>query len=121
MIQILAVALGGALGSLARYGVGKLNPSDYPYHTLFVNITGSFIMGILVGLGAGAIALPEPWRTFIVIGVIGGYTTFSSFSLDTLMLIERGQVATAAGYVFCSVILSLLAIFAGVYAVKAFT
>jgi CrcB protein len=76
-------------------------------------------MGLLAGYGAFVAQLPEHWRVFLMVGVLGGLTTFSAFSLDFLTLMERGQLALAAGYVLGSVFLSLLAVFAGLGLVKA--
>jgi len=116
-ILFLMVALGGAVGSVLRHGVNVWIGA--PVATLAVNIAGCFIMGLLAGYGAFVAQLPEHWRVFLMVGVLGGLTTFSAFSLDFLTLMERGQLALAAGYVLGSVFLSLLAVFAGLGLVKA--
>jgi CrcB protein len=109
-MNALMVALGGAIGAVARYGVNfagsKFWGMNFPYGTLGVNIVGCFIMGLLVGL----FALKEPvdpmLKLFLTTGVLGGFTTFSAFSLDTIMLYERKPIL-AVGYVAASVILSV--------------
>ncbi|MFT6451509.1 MAG: CrcB protein [Halocynthiibacter sp.] len=113
---ILQVALGGALGASARYltgqGMARAFGAAFPYGTLAVNLIGSFAMGVLfIVLAQKGGARMSP---FLLTGLLGGFTTFSAFSLDTLALFERGQLGAAAGYVLVSVIGSLAAIFAGV-------
>jgi len=113
MIWTLAqVALGGALGAMGRYMTGvaavRVMGHGFPWGTLAVNIVGSFLMGVLVvvlGKKGGTHMAP-----FLVTGMLGGFTTFSTFSLDVLTIYERGQVALAAGYAAASLILSLGAI-----------
>ncbi|KRW96403.1 fluoride efflux transporter CrcB [Paracoccus sp. PXZ] len=110
----LQVALGGALGSAARYGVnilaGRLTPG-FPLGTLSVNIAGCLAMGLLAALLADRGG--QHLAPFLLTGVLGGFTTFSAFALDTMTLWERGEVATALGYVLGSVLLSLAAVIAG--------
>ena len=112
---LIQVAAGGALGASGRYltGVGMtaLMGRSYPWGTLTVNVVGSFLMGVLVVTLANLSA--TRFAPFLAIGVLGGFTTFSSFSLDAVTLYERGQVALAAGYVAASLILSIAALFAG--------
>ncbi len=120
---LLMVALGGAIGSVLRYATnillaGLLGPG-FPYGVLFINVTGCFVMGVLAGIGSFLWQWPEPMRVLVMVGFLGGYTTFSAFSLDVLTLVERGQPATAVGYVFASVMGSLIAVFSGVALVKA--
>ncbi|EAQ36995.1 Camphor resistance CrcB protein [Nitrobacter sp. Nb-311A] len=119
---ILAVAAGGALGSAARYltaiGFGKLLGTKLPWGTLFINITGSLLIGILAGLFAVRWSLPQAVRIFLIVGVCGGYTTFSTFSLDSFYLMERGEVAAAAAYMIASVVLSVGAVIAGIQIVR---
>lgn len=116
MIGILAqVALGGAIGAAGRYAVNigllRLIGPGFPWGTLAVNVTGSFVMGLLWVLldVRGAMRLAPLFLT----GVLGGFTTFSAFSLDAVTMIERGQPGLAMGYVAVSVILSILALWAG--------
>ena len=108
----LLVFVGGGLGSLARHainriGLAQLGPG-FPWWTLTVNVAGSFLIGLLAGL-FGAIETGQNARLFLVTGFLGGFTTFSAFSLDALTLWERGAPVQAACYVLGSVILSLLA------------
>lgn len=117
MSHILLVALGGALGSVTRYltGVGmtRLLGSGFPWGTLTVNIVGSFLIGFLVELLARKLNGAVEVRLFLVVGFLGGFTTFSSFSLEALALFERGATASAATYVLTSLFISLAAVFGG--------
>jgi len=119
MTRLLLVGLGGALGSMARYGVGlaagRLAPGGaWPWGTLTVNVVGGLIMGLVAGWLAlrGGIA-HESLRVFAAVGVLGGFTTFSAFSLETALMIERRQFAMAAGYVALSVAVAIAALFLG--------
>jgi CrcB protein len=115
-MPLFLVMVGGALGSGARYltgrAAGALLGPHFPFGTLAVNLLGGLLMGVLAGtlarVGGG-----EPWRLFLGVGVLGGFTTFSSFSLDVVALIERGAAPLALGYILLSVIGSVLAVFAG--------
>jgi CrcB protein len=108
------IAIGGALGATSRYLVGlgaaRILGSSFPWGTLLVNVVGSFLMGILAIFVVQSEARAAP---FLLTGLLGGFTTFSAFSLDTLNLIERGQTWAALAYVFASVAFSLVAIVAG--------
>jgi len=114
---LLQVALGGAIGSMLRYltnvGSMRLIGPGYPSGTLIVNILGSFAMGVLVVVLAQKGGMRH--APLLMTGLLGGFTTFSAFSLDAVTLYERGQAATAAGYVAGSVVASLLALVAGIY------
>ena len=116
-MSLIYVMLGGAFGSGARYLTGRATLSlfgpDYPYGTLAVNLIGGLLMGALVGVLARSANGGETWRLLLGVGVLGGFTTFSSFSLDAVTMIERGQLAVALGYVLVSVIGSIAALFAG--------
>jgi CrcB protein len=116
-MSLLYVMLGGAFGSGARYLTGRATLSlfgpDFPYGTLAVNLIGGLLMGALVGVLARASNGGETWRLLLGVGVLGGFTTFSSFSLDAVTMIERGQLTVALGYVLVSVIGSIAALFAG--------
>src|SRR5262245_59179996 len=114
----LAVGIGGALGSLARHAVnmffGHVLESAVPYATATVNLVGSFVIGLLAGLIAHtAIAMSANVRTFVFVGLLGGFTTFSSFALDTLTLSQGGQVSTAFWNVALQVVLGMAAVYAG--------
>jgi len=117
MPMILWVAAGGALGSAARYLVnvaaGRLLGPEFPWGTLAVNVAGSFVMGLLIALMALKMQVSQEVRAFLTTGVLGGFTTFSAFSLDFALLVERRETGLAALYVIASVGLSLAAIFAG--------
>lgn len=124
MSTMLYVGLGGALGSMARYvmvsWVARTISITFPYGTMMVNILGSFLMGVLVG--GAMLVTPEKATSlygFLAVGVLGGFTTFSAFSYDAMMLIERGAFASAAFYVIASIAFSFLALFVGVYLVRA--
>ncbi|HEX3943234.1 MAG TPA: fluoride efflux transporter CrcB [Rhizomicrobium sp.] len=119
---LVAVALGGAIGSLARYFVASAVQSpvtQFPWGIFVVNVSGGFLMGIIVELSALKLNISPELRAFLTIGVLGGYTTFSTFSLDSALLIERGAWASAAAYMAGSAILSVLALFAGLWIVRA--
>lgn len=122
-LTVAQVALGGAIGASLRYltnvGAGRLFGAGFPVGTLIVNLLGSFLMGVLV------VALARKGGTqlapFLMTGVLGGFTTFSAFSLDALTLWERGQHGPAALYVLASVVLSLAAIVAGLAIARSLT
>ena len=119
MTRLLIVAAGGALGAVARYGVGvwaqRLLPTaQWPWATLTVNVVGGLLMGLLAGwLAFRGGAHSESLRLFAAVGVLGGFTTFSAFSLEAALMIERRQLAMAGGYVAASVLLSIAALFIG--------
>ena len=116
------VALGGAIGSLLRYQVGRLMThligvqavTTFPWATLTVNVVGSLVMGLLAGTLARFGQGGEHWRLFVGVGVLGGFTTFSAFSLELFMLIDRHQGALAFTYAAVSVLAGLSAMFIGV-------
>lgn len=120
--SLLWVALGGALGSVARYlsmvALGGWIGTGFPWGTLFVNIVGSAIMGVLAELGALAWQPGPELKVFLTVGILGGFTTFSTFSLDVALLVERHSWALAALYVGLSVALSVGALFAAMAAVR---
>jgi len=119
MREFLFVALGGALGASGRFGVHLLAPwtgAGLPWGTLAVNVAGSFAMGVLFSFAADN----RPLLLFAGIGVLGGFTTFSAFSMETVRLMQRGDVATAAIYAVLSVIASMGAAFAGFMLARSF-
>jgi fluoride exporter len=120
---ILSVAAGGAIGSVARYLVGiwsgKMFGINFPWGTLIINVTGSFLIGLFIGLFATKWDLPPAVRIFLIAGICGGYTTFSTFSLDSFNLMERGEAVAAGAYMLGSVILSLGALIAAMQVVRA--
>jgi CrcB protein len=95
--------------------------THFPYATLTENVTGSLVMGLLAGYFAFAGEVPQHWRLFLTTGFLGGYTTFSAFSLDTALLYERGELGLAALYVLLSVALSVGGLFAGLAIVRHLT
>ena len=123
MKMVLLVALGGAIGSTLRYLVslasGWLFGANFPWGTFVVNIAGSLAMGLVIGLAASKFQLTNELRVFIATGVLGGFTTFSAFSLDFALLYERKDYGLAGLYLAGSVGLSILALFAGLHLVRA--
>ena len=114
---LLFVAVGGALGAIGRYltlvGVGVLVGHGFPYGTIVVNVLGSFVLGVLVETMALKWSVSQEVRALLVVGVLGSFTTFSTFSLDVIVQVERGQLLPAAVYILSSMTLSVLALFAG--------
>lgn len=114
---VAAVAAGGAVGSASRYlvtvMVQRIAGTGFPWWTMSVNVIGSFLMGIIVSAIALRWSLGQAGQAFLMVGVLGGFTTFSAFSLDVATLYERGLTIAAGGYVIGSVVLSILALFAG--------
>jgi len=118
---LLSVATGGAIGSVARYGMaGAIQPTNatFPWGIFAINILGGFLMGVIVEASALKLNLTPELRAFLTVGVLGGFTTFSTFSLDAALLIQRGTYLTAAAYMAGSVILSVGALFAGLTLVR---
>jgi CrcB protein len=117
MKQLLLVGLGGFIGSIARYAVSKLNVYMHflaiPLGTLTVNVVGSFIIGVIVGISQKSEILSADVRLFLMVGICGGFTTFSSFSVENLMLIQNGQVFSALIYTFLSLFLGFTAVYLG--------
>ena len=117
MSTYIAIAFGGALGAVSRYwlhsAVQRFNDSGFPLGTFAVNVLGSFLIGIFFVLLAEKAKIAEQWRPVIVVGFLGGLTTFSTFSLDALLLFEQGHYNTALFYIISSIVLCLIAAFAG--------
>jgi CrcB protein len=113
------VAFGGALGTVGRYWlsgvVARLVGETFPWGTLVINVTGSFVIGFFAALTGpdGRVFVGSTTRQFVMVGICGGYTTFSSFSLQTLNLMNDGEWANAGAYIVLSVLLCLLAVWAG--------
>ena len=124
MIAAFLVFLGGGIGAATRHGVNivaaRMLGTGFPWGTLTVNVVGSFVMGLLVAWFAfrADASVTQHVRLFLTTGFLGGFTTFSAFSLDTAVLWERGTVGIAAAYVAGSVALSILALFAGLWVVR---
>ena len=123
MNATLLVMAGGAIGAAGRYHLARLafhlGPMGYPFGTLAANLTGGLLMGVLAGVLARSNFGDEPWRLLLGVGLLGGFTTFSAFSLEVLNMIERNDWAMAIGYALLSVVGSVLALFAGLMAVRA--
>jgi len=118
MNQVMAVAIGGALGSVLRYGLSNWVHSfvgrGFPYGTLAVNVLGCLTMGILFVLLVERMADSAMWRAGLLVGLLGGFTTFSAFSIETFNLIEQGDLAKAAGNMAASLVLCIGATWLGV-------
>jgi CrcB protein len=118
MQQILLIAVGGSLGAIARYGLSTFiyhTTSDiFPWGTLAVNITGSFLIGVFIELFDTTI-IPTEWRSFITIGFLGAYTTFSTYTLETINLFRDGELRLAAVNVLTNNIISIVLVVAGIY------
>ncbi len=123
MTQALLVAAGGAVGSVLRYYVGqwalRLAGPSFPWGTLTVNVVGCFVIGVFAELIARRFEASEELRLLLITGFLGGFTTFSAFSLDAVALFERGAVATSAAYVIASIGLSIAAVIAGLAVMRA--
>lgn len=119
---LLLVGAGGLIGSVARYLTAsyftKAFPSSFPYGTFVVNIVGCLIIGIIYGLSERFNWLTPEWRLFLVTGICGGFTTFSSFAYENIKLIQEGQFLVFAGYSIASFALGLLAVFFGLTLTK---
>lgn len=120
MKQILAIAIGGAAGAVLRYwtstGIYALVGRTFPYGTLVVNVAGSLLMGFLYVLLVERLALSVEWRAALLIGVLGAFTTFSTFSMETFALFEDGERLKALMNIILSVTLCLVAVWLGVVA-----
>src|SRR5476651_1294566 len=121
-MNYLLVFIGGGLGATLRHVVNVVCPrilgTAFPYHTFIINITGSIVMGLIAGYLAFKGEAALPWRLFLMTGILGGYTTFSAFSLDAALLYERGEVGLAAFYVLASVAFSVADPFADLTLVR---
>lgn len=122
MKTLILIAFGGALGALSRHGVSvgfmRLVGPGFPYATIAVNIFGSFLMGCLAGYFLQNGVSSQPIKLFLTVGFLGAFTTFSTFSLDTITLFERGEVMPALSYVLASVFLSVFGLWLGFFLFK---
>ncbi len=118
MLQVLFVALGGAIGSAARYLVGGWFAARFgaafPYGTFVINVTGSFIVGLFLAYAQQRVSLSPYWRLFFAVGVVGGYTTFSTFEYESIRLLQDGEMLLAAVYLIGSVVTGGVAAIAGI-------
>ncbi len=121
-MNILSIAIGGALGAVLRYWTSSAAyhwwGRDFPYGTLLVNVMGSLLMGFLFVWLTERSALSEAWRGLLLVGMLGAFTTFSTFSMDTLNLIQAGEVAKAGLNILLSVILCLVAAWIGLWGAR---
>jgi CrcB protein len=119
----LIVFIGGGIGAAIRHGINvaafRLVGAGFPYGTLFINVFGSLVMGLTAEYFALKAGLPQHLRLFLTTGILGGFTTFSAFSLEVALLYERGDLAGSAIYIVASVVLSVAALFAGLAIVRA--
>jgi fluoride exporter len=124
MYNLLIVAFGGAIGAGLRYlanlSAVRLFGAGFPWGTLGINITGSFFMGLYIEILSRRFGGSQELRLFVTTGVLGGFTTFSAFSLDFANLFERGQIIAAVGYAIGSVVFSLIAVFTGLWVARHF-
>jgi CrcB protein len=124
-MNYLLVFVGGGIGASLRHFINvtcaRCIGIDFPWGTFIINITGSIVMGLIAGYLAFKGHAAQPWRLFVMTGILGGYTTFSAFSLDTALLYERGALGLAVAYVLGSVILSMAGLFAGLWLIRALT
>ena len=118
MKVLIFIAMGGAIGAVLRYGasmgVYSFMGRDFPYGTLFVNVTGSLLMGLLGVLMLERFNIGPEWRAAVLVGVLGSFTTFSTFSIETLNLLEQGDVMRAVTNILLSVLVCLVAVWFGV-------
>lgn len=125
MGTVIAIGLGGAIGALARYIVSSqithVAGAAFPWGILIVNVAGCFLMGVIAELSALTWNLSPELRAFLSTGILGGFTTFSAFALDTVVLGERGDMTATLFYVVGSVAGSVAALYLGLYAVRVFT
>jgi CrcB protein len=121
-MNYLLVFVGGGLGASLRHTVNitcaRCMGLSFPWGTFIINISGSIVMGLIAGYLAFKGEASQPWRLFLMTGILGGYTTFSAFSLDTALLYERGEIGLALLYVLGSVVLSIAGLFAGLALVR---
>ena len=117
MNTYIAVAIGGALGAVSRYWIHesleRVNGSAFPLGTFSVNLLGSFLIGVLFVVFAERVEIADPWRPLLIVGFLGAMTTFSTFSLDALLLFQQGNYNTALFYILSSVVACLFAAYVG--------
>ena len=122
MLSYLIVFLGAGIGGSLRHGTNLATAKwfgvDFPYGTLTVNVVGSLVMGLLTGYFAFKGTVSQPWRLFLATGILGGFTTFSSFSLDMVALWERNEIVLLAVYAVVSLVASVVGLMIGLHAVR---
>jgi CrcB protein len=124
-MSYIVVFLGAGIGGALRHGVNsaalRLGLVAFPVATLFINVVGSLAMGLIAGWFAMRGQAPQSWRLFLTTGVLGGFTTFSAFSLETVLLWERGEVGAALAYVSASVVAALAGLAGGLWLIRTVT
>ena len=124
-MNYVLVFVGGGLGASLRHFINvvcaKSLGTAFPYGTFIINISGSIVMGLIAGYLAFKGEASQPWRLFLMTGILGGYTTFSAFSLDSMLLYERGALGLAAFYVLGSVVLAIAGLFSGLSLIRYLT
>jgi len=124
-VSYILVFVGGGLGATLRHLINiicaRCIAPGFPWGTFIVNVTGSTVMGLIAGYLAFKGEATQPWRLFLMTGILGGYTTFSAYSLDAALLYERGELLLAALYVVGSVVLSIAGLFAGLALIRHLT
>ena len=122
MKVLLAVAIGGAIGAIARFQLSqsfiKSFSGDFIYNILVANIIGCFLMGVCYEFMNLKMNVGVEWRAFFMVGVLGAFTTFSSFALDVFILLERGSYLNASMYILSSVVFSIVGLFVGIYIMR---
>ncbi len=122
MKVLLAVAIGGAIGAIARFQLSqsfiKSFSGDFIYNILVANIVGCFLMGVCYEFMNLKMNVSVEWRAFFMVGVLGAFTTFSSFALDVFILVERGSYLNASMYILSSVVFSIVGLFVGIYIMR---
>ena len=117
--QLIAIACGGAFGALSRFGlqqwIAAIYSGRFPLAIFVANSIGSLVIGIIYVLIIEKGLLPEVWRPFLIVGLLGAFTTFSTFSLDSILLIEQGECLMALGNIFANVVIGLIAACIGLY------
>lgn len=122
MKVLLAVAIGGAIGAIARFQLSQLFiksfSGDFIYNIMVANIAGCFLMGVCYESMNLKMNVGAEWRAFFMVGVLGAFTTFSSFALDVFILVERGNFLNASVYILSSVVFSIVGLFVGIYIMR---
>ena len=122
MKVLLAVAIGGAIGAIARFQLSqsfiKSFSGDFIYNIMVANIVGCFLMGVCYEFMNLKMNVGVEWRAFFMVGILGAFTTFSSFALDVFILVERGNFLNASLYILSSVVFSIVGLFVGIYIMR---
>ena len=122
MKVLLAVAIGGAIGAIARFQLSQLFiksfSGDFIYNIMVANIVGCFLMGVCYEFMNLKMNVGVEWRAFFMVGILGAFTTFSSFALDVFILVERGNFLNASVYILSSVVFSIVGLFVGIYIMR---